>query len=80
MKSFDAVIFNLNDQDFLENLPPFDFIRNTRKRNQRFIFFTQEPPASLKKYDAAVFMQNFNWTMSYRLDSDIHLLYGRTHF
>ena len=77
LDSFDAVIFNLNDQFVLENVQPFDFIRNNRKRSQRFIFFTQEPPESLKIYDPSVYMQDFNWTMSYRLDSDIRLLYGR---
>ena len=48
-----------------------------RRPNQRYVFISQESPAALKDYDPGVFMELFNWTMTYRLDSDILLLYGR---
>lgn len=66
----DAVIFNappLKYQDF-----PFD---SHRRAEQRYIFLSPEPPV-LFADDIEKFNHLFNWTMSYKRDSDIPYLYG----
>ncbi|EFX64155.1 hypothetical protein DAPPUDRAFT_266927 [Daphnia pulex] len=51
---------------------------NGRNPNQRLIFLTQELPKSLKPhYNTSQLTNFFNWTMTYRTDSDILFLYGR---
>ncbi len=50
-----------------------------RRRHQRYVFLTQESPAALSRLDLTPFADYFNWSMSYRFDADIHLLYGRAH-
>ena len=69
--SYDAILFNINDQYGLARRPKF------RRPFQRYIFFTQEPPPALKDQNLASYRRFFNWTMTYRNDSDIRLLYGR---
>nr|CAH0110643.1 unnamed protein product [Daphnia galeata] len=72
LKEYDALIFNVHEL-WLTELPFFK-----RKRHQRFIFMTQESPASMFLLDDKTLKINyFNWTMSYRSNSDISLLYGR---
>lgn len=73
LEAFDAIVINVNDFYWLKELPPV----RLRTRDQRYVFLTQESPAALKDYDPSVFMEFFNWTMTYRFDSDILLLYGR---
>ena len=73
LELYDAVIFNLNDFFWLKELPPL----RLRRPGQRYVFLTQESPAAIQDYDVAFFMEEYNWTMTYRLDSDIRLLYGR---
>lgn len=74
LDSYDAILVNLNDQIVLDSLPN----SRTRQLHQRYIFFTQEPPSGLEDYDRTFFPDNyFNWTMTFRLDSDIPLIYGR---
>lgn len=76
LDSYDAILINLNDQMPLNALPNPEL--HGRKSHQRYIFFTQEPPSGLEEYDETFFPDNFyNWTMTYRLDSDIPLIYGR---
>jgi hypothetical protein len=56
-------------------MPRFQY---ERKKSQRLVFFTQEPPtALLPHYNMAQLTHFFNWTMTYRMDADIRLLYGR---
>lgn len=73
LEIYDAVIIDVNDFYWLKELPP----PLMRRPEQRYIFLTQESPAALKDYDPSVFMEHFNWTMTYRHDADIQLLYGR---
>lgn len=76
LDSYDAILINLNDQMWLYDLP--NAFVHGRKPNQRYIFFTQEPPSGLEYYNERFFEDRFyNWTMTYRLDSDIPLIYGR---
>ena len=68
---YDAIIVHMLFLE-LHNLPNFERIN----KQQRFIFFTQEPPPMMPIQISSI--ENFfNWTMSYKLDSDIQLLYGR---
>ena len=74
LDSYDAIVINLNDEMWLDELPNSE----NRKENQRYVFFTQEPPSGLEEYPDSFFADNYyNWTMTYRLDSDIPLIYGR---
>jgi alpha-1,3-fucosyltransferase len=50
----------------------------TATKTQRLVFFTQESPPALKpNYNMSELGNFFNWTMTYRTDADIPLLYGR---
>lgn len=68
---YDAIIVNVHEL-WLTQLPFF-----RRQQHQRFIFFTQESPTSMFLLNVNNLKNYFNWTMSYRLNSDIQLLYGR---
>jgi alpha-1,3-fucosyltransferase len=72
LSSFDAVIFNFNDEFWLTKRPHFQ-----RQPHQRFIFFTIEPPPSNEPMNVTGYTNYFNWTMTYRLDSDVPFTYGR---
>ncbi|XP_012283923.1 alpha-(1,3)-fucosyltransferase 7-like [Orussus abietinus] len=72
----DAVLFHLHRTRGVRELP-----RRTR-RHQRWVFLTDESPLNtfllngrqrLSDYDGL-----FNWSMTYRLDSDVPVPYGRT--
>ena len=69
-ENYDAIIVHMHVL-WLSKLPDFP-----RRENQRFIFLTQESPA-IMPIDVFNLGNIFNWTMSYRLNSDIQLLYGR---
>jgi alpha-1,3-fucosyltransferase len=56
---------------WLTQLPEFK-----RQAHQRLIFLTQESPTTMP-IDITILGNYFNWTMSYRLNSDVRLLYGR---
>lgn len=62
----DVVLFSIND---IEDLPRYRF------EHQRFVFYVVEPPVNTK---SALYSPSFrarynffNWTMTYRMDSDI---------
>ena len=74
LESYDAIVINFNDQFKLTEDFPRSYPRPAR---QRLIFFTQEPPPALKEYNFTQYANFFNWTMTYRMDSDIQLSYGR---
>lgn len=74
LESFDAILFNFNDEFWLNKRPKLH-----RRPHQRFIFFTQEPPPSIEPMNISGYRNYFNWTMTYRMDSDVRLLYGRIH-
>ena len=71
VSSYDAVLFNINNQYELHSLP------KSRRPNQRYIYFTQEPPPDLGATGPDHFKDFFNWSMTYRTDADILRLYGR---
>ena len=72
LDSYDAIIFNFNDEFWLKRRPKFQ-----RRTDQIFVFFTQEPPPSIESMNISDYDNYFNMTMTYRMDSDVRLLYGR---
>ncbi|XP_019865478.1 3-galactosyl-N-acetylglucosaminide 4-alpha-L-fucosyltransferase FUT3 isoform X2 [Aethina tumida] len=73
----DIVIFHMHAMEGTVDLPP-----NKRNPNQIWAFLTDESPyhTFLKshKYKMSDFDGVFNWSMSYRMDADIPVPYGRT--
>jgi len=70
---YDAVVMNmleLNDKKLPEDEG------YTRSSHQRYIFLQQESP-STSPLDVTLYKNVFNLTMTYKLNSDIQLLYGR---
>ncbi|CAL1281224.1 unnamed protein product [Larinioides sclopetarius] len=69
LKESDAVIFHARDMS-LSDLPP------VRYPHQRWIFYCLESPP-YSDFNGLLHMRNmFNWTMTYRSDSDIVAQYG----
>lgn len=79
LESYDAIVIVFNDEFLSQEemeMPRFD--QQKRNANQRLVFFTQEsPPALSPHYNMSHFPNFFNWTMTYKLSSDIPFLYGR---
>ncbi|KAL7644099.1 UNVERIFIED_CONTAM: hypothetical protein RMT77_004922 [Armadillidium vulgare] len=50
---------------------------SSRKENQIYIFFSTEPPTRFSKIDLEAFDDFFNWTMTFRRDSDVVIPFGR---
>lgn len=76
LEHYDAIILVLND----EFTSPEEMMIPELKpnANQHLIMFTQESPPALKPYyNMTQLVHFFNWTMTYRMDSDVPLLYGR---
>lgn len=73
LAKFDAVLFNIHEL-WLSSLPPQSY---RRPQHQRYVLLTQESPQTMKKFHPENYSDFFNWTMSYRSDSDIQLPYGR---
>ncbi len=75
LESYDAIVVLFNGEllDEME-LPEFEM----RNPKQRFVFLTQNPPPAFPpNYNITQFETFFNWTMTYRRDSDIQFPYGR---
>lgn len=70
LEQYDAILINMQEL-WSTQLPSF-----ARKKHQRFVFLTQESPMTML-IDITSMNDFFNWTMSYRLNSDVRLLYGR---
>lgn len=70
LRNFDAILFNM---------PPLSIrkfpIDEQRRPEQRYVFFSQEPPVYIGE-EVAKFDHLFNWTMSYARHSDIRYHYG----
>ncbi|KAH7975247.1 hypothetical protein HPB49_025309 [Dermacentor silvarum] len=66
----DAVIFHVRDLD-MTDLPPKRFSW------QRWVFFSMEPPPHAGFTEFHFTHGMFNWTMTYRRDSDAYTPYGR---
>ena len=68
----DAVIFHARDMPSLSHLQE---ISKRRNKNQRWVFWTYENPYYVW-LDLPRYNHFFNWTMTYRRDSDISAPYG----
>ena len=77
LAEFDAILINVHEL-WLSSLLPHNY---SRPKKQRLVFFTQESPLtmSVMGLDVEKLDGVFNWTMTYRMDSDIRFLYGRVH-
>ncbi|XP_069171367.1 alpha-(1,3)-fucosyltransferase C isoform X2 [Procambarus clarkii] len=66
----DALIFHANSK--------FTTLPELRSVHTRYIFFLLEPPTVLDDFntDLTPYNNTFNWTFTYRLDSDIPFPYG----
>ena len=70
---FDAIIFL--GQDLSKSKPSDMPDQELRRMTQRYIFYQTESPINWK-FNYTKLDDLFNWTMSYKLDSDIHIPYG----
>nr|XP_053645981.1 alpha-(1,3)-fucosyltransferase C-like isoform X1 [Cherax quadricarinatus] len=70
LTEIDAVMWNFRSSD--RSLP------NLRSRHTRYVFFMMEP-ASVLHTKIEPFNNVFNWTMTYRLDSDLPKTYGHVY-
>ncbi|XP_077287966.1 alpha-(1,3)-fucosyltransferase 7-like [Arctopsyche grandis] len=77
LESADAVVFPLKRLNGVNSLP-----KASRNPNQRWIFLTDESPwntfANTIINDWRNYSGVFNWSMSYKIESDIPVPYGRT--
>ncbi|XP_046740656.1 4-galactosyl-N-acetylglucosaminide 3-alpha-L-fucosyltransferase FUT6-like [Diprion similis] len=75
----DAVLIHLHKTTGVKDLP--DIVKPEKRMKQRWVFLTDESPLhtflsggqSISSYNGL-----FNWSMSYRIDSDVPVPYGRT--
>ncbi|KAL7642737.1 UNVERIFIED_CONTAM: hypothetical protein RMT77_007302 [Armadillidium vulgare] len=68
LQDFDAVLIHFR------NIEIKNYFQQ-RSKNQRWILFEREPPTYSFRYPQ-VFNGVFNWTMTYRRDSDVNVGYG----
>ncbi len=75
LEQYDAIVVVFNSEFTSANQVKMPRFQYERKKSQRLVFFTQEPPtALLPHYNMAQLTHVFNWTMTYRMDADIRLL------
>lgn len=73
LATYDAIVFNANnDYPIIEVPTPEE-----RNLSQRYVFLTQESPGVLLNLNSLANKLMFNWTMTYRRNSDITFLYGQ---
>ncbi len=76
VSNFDAVLFSLENM-----VCPFAdhrYLRKFRWQHMRYVAFTlKTPQTSVFDFGQDVFKGFFNWTMTYRKDSDIAVPWGR---
>lgn len=79
LESYDAIVVLFGAKFLpLDSTELAEYQTTSNNTSQRFVFFTQESPLSLRLiYNVSEWADMFNWTMTYRRDSDIPLLYGR---
>uniref|UniRef100_L7LU98 Fucosyltransferase n=1 Tax=Rhipicephalus pulchellus TaxID=72859 RepID=L7LU98_RHIPC len=66
----DVVLFHVRDMN-ITDFPP------KRLSWQKWTFYLMEPPSNTEFRDFNLVNDTFNWTMSYRKDSDVYVPYGR---
>jgi alpha-1,3-fucosyltransferase len=75
--AFDAVLVSAQANDFKMTVEKKEEILKWRQPHQRFVFFMMESPAFfIHNFDNATYSNFFNWTMTYRWESDIPRPYG----
>lgn len=72
----DAVVFHGNDLYNTNMMADLEKLKQQRTK-QKFVFFTKESPRSGPEMNYEVFNNCFNLTMTYRLDADVNIPYGR---
>lgn len=70
LETSDAIVFHVRDMD-MNDLPP------RRSESQKWVFWSMEPPPYSVFAGFSYMRDMFNWTMSYRSDSDIYDPYGK---
>ncbi|XP_077517325.1 alpha-(1,3)-fucosyltransferase C-like [Amblyomma americanum] len=68
LASSDVILFHVRD---IEDMP------SNRSNKQKWVFFTLESPPNTPFSNFRHMKNMFNWTMTYRSDSDVYLPYGR---
>ena len=74
MSNFDAIV--IHAADFYLDLQANTYIRSWRKLHQRFVFFNMEPPPNGPQFTSSIYNSFWNYTMTYRIDSDVPRPYG----
>lgn len=74
MSNFDAIIMhgfdvNLNAEDMND-------MQRWRRPHQRFVFFFLEPPPNGPLFTSSLYNSFWNYTMTYRIDSDVPIPYA----
>ena len=72
-QQFDAVVMNMFD---VHSGPLPEVEGFNRSSHQRYVFLQLESP-KVSPLDVSIYLNYFNWTMTYKLNSDIRLTYGR---
>ncbi|XP_045029527.1 alpha-(1,3)-fucosyltransferase C-like isoform X2 [Daphnia magna] len=71
LEDYDAILIHMHELNKTQ-MPTF-----SRRKHQRFVFLTQESPDAMTTLNVTTMGNVFNWTMSYKFNSDIQMLYGR---
>lgn len=71
LDKYDVILIHMHElsKTYMPHFP--------RQNHQRFVFLTQESPDSMDTVSVTTMGNLFNWTMSYKVNSDIQFLYGR---
>jgi alpha-1,3-fucosyltransferase len=78
LEYYDAIVVLLNNEFVSADQPKMPEFAIKRNQSQRIVFASQEAPPAFQSYYNMTRLANFfNWSMTYRIDSDIRLLYGR---
>jgi alpha-1,3-fucosyltransferase len=74
MSNYDAVV--IHGVDFYLDDRANKYIRSWRRPHQRLVFFMLEPPTIGPSFSSSIYNHFWNYTMTYRRDSDILRPYG----
>lgn len=73
--SYDAIV--IHGVNFVLDRSTFEYISSWRQQSQHVVFFMMESPEyNVHAYDSPIYNNFFNWTMTYREDSDVVRRYG----
>ena len=72
----DLVIFHVSDMEGFVSVKELQQIQSYRCPRQRMAFFSQESPQTEPVNSIAIPDGFFNWTITYKTDSDFHFPYG----